>query len=565
MFNPKSSSSYYRSLTRNIILIMVSVSVIPLILITLTIRHFSITSFQGNILDHLKLLSQKHKENIDGFLSQQLTNISMLKDCHGFQEIANDDFLQHKLKCLQEISGNALVDLGVVNDQGIQIDYAGPYQLKSANYSQTEWFKHAIEKTSYISDVYQGLRGSPHFIVTVRGENNGSKWLLKATVDFDKFNALVENIRIGETGSAFIINNKGEFQTKPQANASPDKEPYISFLSSGDGKSGNDTLVKNSEGSGASLIHVMSKLKNGDWALAFEQTESDAYKALYTIRTVTALIFFMGVYGILVVSVVLAKRLVSRIKQADQEKEMLNEKVIEAGKLAAVGELAAGIAHEINNPVAVMVQEAGWLQDIIDDTEPGSIPMVDEFEQSLNKIKAQGSRCKQITHKLLSFARKTDPVPRKVNINDVVSESITLCEHRVTSGSKMIKADLADGLPSTRISPSEAQQVFVNLINNALDEIESRGGEIKITTRLEDDYLVVDIADNGPGIPDYVLPRIFDPFFTTKPVGKGTGLGLSICYGIVKKWGGDISVNTKEGVGTTFHIRFPVSKTSANH
>ena len=543
---------------------MVSVSVIPLILITLTIRHFSITSFQGNILDQLKLLSQKHKENIDGFLSQQLTNISMLKDCHVFQEIANDDFLQHKLKCLQEISGNALVDLGVVNDQGIQIDYAGPYQLKRANYSQTEWFKQAIERTSYISDVYQGLRGSPHFIVTVRGENNGSKWLLKATVDFDKFNALVENIRIGETGSAFIINKKGEFQTKPRANASHDKEPYMSFLSSDEGGSGNDTLVKNSEGSGASLIHVMSKLKNGDWALAFEQTESDAYKALYTIRTVTALIFFMGVYGILVVSVVLAKRLVSRIKQADQEKEMLNEKVIEAGKLAAVGELAAGIAHEINNPVAVMVQEAGWLQDIIDDTEPGAIPMVDEFEQSLNKIKAQGSRCKQITHKLLSFARKTDPVPRKVKINDIVSESITLCEHRVTSGSKMIKAELADGLPFTRISPSEAQQVFVNLINNALDEIELRGGEIKITTRREDDYLVVDIADNGPGIPDYVLPRIFDPFFTTKPVGKGTGLGLSICYGIVKKWGGDISVNTKEGVGTTFHIRFPVSKTSAN-
>ncbi len=190
--------------------------------------------------------------------------------------------------------------------------------------------------------------------------------------------------------------------------------------------------------------------------------------------------------------------------------------------------------------------------------------MVDEFEQSLNKIKAQGSRCKQITHKLLSFARKTDPVPRKVKINDIVSESITLCEHRVTSGSKMIKAELADGLPFTRISPSEAQQVFVNLINNALDEIESRGGEIKITTRREDDYLVVDIADNGPGIPDYVLPRIFDPFFTTKPVGKGTGLGLSICYGIVKKWGGDISVNTKEGVGTTFHIRFSVSKTNAN-
>ena len=111
--------------------------------------------------------------------------------------------------------------------------------------------------------------------------------------------------------------------------------------------------------------------------------------------------------------------------------------------------------------------------------------------------------------------------------------------------------------PSTLYS---SQQIFVNLINNALDEIEFKGGLLKITTRLEGDQLVVDVSDNGPGIPDHILPRIFDPFFTTKPVGRGTGLGLSICYGMVKKWGGVITVNTAKGIGTTFHVKFPVSK-----
>jgi two-component system NtrC family sensor kinase len=301
-------------------------------------------------------------------------------------------------------------------------------------------------------------------------------------------------------------------------------------------------------------------LKGGDWALAFEQTEPDAYKGLYSIRTVTVLIFFIGVAVIFIVAVVLSRRLVSRMRQADLEKEMMNEKVIEAGKLASVGELAAGIAHEINNPVAVMVQEAGWIQDIIDDSERGSIPMVEEFEESVKKIKAQGARCKQITHKLLSFARKTDPIPKRVNINDVVQESIALCEHRVPSGSNIIQAEFAKGLPPVRLSPSEAQQIFVNLINNALDEIESKGGLLKITTRMEGDQLMVDVSDNGPGIPDHILPRIFDPFFTTKPVGRGTGLGLSICYGMVKKWGGVITVNTAKGIGTTFHVKFPISK-----
>ncbi len=560
MFNPKISSSYYRSLTRNIVLIIVGVSVIPLILITLTFRHYSIISFKNNIEKHYKLLSQKHRENIDGFLNQQLTNISLLKNCAGFEQLANDEFLKDKLKCLQENSNDAVVDLGVINDQGVQIHYAGPYHLKNANYGQTLWFKEALEKPSFISDVFQGFRDTPHFIVTVSGERNGSKWLLKATVDFDKFNSLVENIRIGETGSAFILNRKGESQTKPQAKAPNYKGPYIRFLSSEALLAQEDTVVEYSEAFGTGHILVMSRLKGGDWALAFEQTEPDAYKGLYSIRTVTVLIFFIGVAVIFIVAVVLSRRLVSRMRQADLEKEMMNEKVIEAGKLASVGELAAGIAHEINNPVAVMVQEAGWIQDIIDDSERGSIPMVEEFEESVNKIKAQGARCKQITHKLLSFARKTDPIPKRVNINDVVQESIALCEHRVPSGSNIIRAEFAEGLPPVRLSPSEAQQIFVNLINNALDEIEFKGGLLKITTRLEGDQLVVDVSDNGPGIPDHILPRIFDPFFTTKPVGRGTGLGLSICYGMVKKWGGVITVNTAKGIGTTFHVKFPVSK-----
>jgi two-component system, NtrC family, sensor kinase len=238
----------------------------------------------------------------------------------------------------------------------------------------------------------------------------------------------------------------------------------------------------------------------------------------------------------------------------------MNEQVIEAGKLASLGELAAGIAHEINNPVAVMVEEAGWMQDLLDEEEGDCSPNSEEFRRSLNQIKTQGTRCKQITHKLLSFARKTDPTPKKVHLNEVVRDAIGLCQQRVRSGRVKLFASLAENLPTIRVSPSEAQQVFVNLINNALDVLEGTGGTVKITTRTEGDFVVCDVADDGPGIPSYVLPRIFDPFFTTKPVGKGTGLGLSICYGIVRKLDGDITVNTAEGVGTTFHIKFPAPK-----
>ncbi|MFH0959948.1 MAG: ATP-binding protein [Pseudomonadota bacterium] len=555
----KTSESYYRSLTRNIILIIVGVSVVPLILITLTIRYFSQTSYQDKVIEHLQVLNKKHKQNIDSFLKERLADIAILKDSYSFEQLANDDFLKEKLRSLQKNSSDALVDLGVVDDQGKQIAYAGPFDLRGANYAEAPWFKTAIQKPSCISDVFPGLRGIPHFIVSVRSQN-GSTWLLRATVDFDKFNSLVENIRIGETGFAFILNRKGEFQTKPRTDVPPQKDPYLSFLTPVTKDLEQEGVVSNSKIEGRDIIHVMSRLKNGDWVLAFQQTESDAYKALYTVRTVSVVIFFLGLLGILVVSVLLSKRLVKRIRQADQEKEMMNEKVIEAGKLASVGELAAGIAHEINNPVAVMLEEAGWMQDLIADAGTENIPMVDEFQRSLNQIRAQGVRCKQITHKLLSFARKTDPIPKKVNVNDITREAISLCEQRISSGKVKIHAQFAENLPPIRVSPSEAQQIFINLINNSLDAVESEGGTVKITSKKEGDFVVVDVADNGPGIPSYVLPRIFDPFFTTKPVGKGTGLGLSICYGIVKKLGGDITVNTAEGMGTTFHVKFPISK-----
>jgi two-component system NtrC family sensor kinase len=123
-----------------------------------------------------------------------------------------------------------------------------------------------------------------------------------------------------------------------------------------------------------------------------------------------------------------------------------------------------------------------------------------------------------------------------------------------------INTDLAKDIPLLKLSQSEMQQVLLNLINNSLYAMEKQGGTIDISTRLKDGQLVISVADNGPGIPRANLDRIFDPFFTTKPVGKGTGLGLSICYGIIKKMGGEIDVQSVVDVGTTFHIRLPVSQ-----
>jgi two-component system NtrC family sensor kinase len=309
---------------------------------------------------------------------------------------------------------------------------------------------------------------------------------------------------------------------------------------------------------GRDFLYVTTPLKSGEWILIYQQDESDAFKSLYQTRVLALFIILMGGIGIVVVAFVLASRMSRHVEEADREKEIMNEQVIEAGKLASVGELAAGIAHEINNPIAIMVEEAGWIGDLLQEEDFQDSDNLAEYRRALDQIRVQGERCKEITHKLLSFARRTDPRVREVQMNELIEEIVGVTEQRSRFSNVRINLNLDPSLPVVAASPSEMQQVLLNLINNAIDAIGTGGGEVNITTRVDGEKLVIDVHDTGHGIAKAILPRIFDPFFTTKPVGKGTGLGLSICYGIVKKLGGEITVSSAVGVGASFHIHLPI-------
>jgi two-component system, NtrC family, sensor kinase len=162
----------------------------------------------------------------------------------------------------------------------------------------------------------------------------------------------------------------------------------------------------------------------------------------------------------------------------------------------------------------------------------------------------------------LSFARKTDSTVQELQINELIEEVINLSSQRAKYSNVSVNTDLDQNLPVIPISSTEFQQVLLNLINNAMDAMEKTGGRLDIGTVRQNDSIIINLADTGPGIPEVNLSRIFDPFFTTKPVGKGTGLGLSICYGIIKKMGGQINVESVINKGTTFTIRIPIDNKS---
>lgn len=556
------TTNYLRLFIKNRFLSVLLTSIIPLILVSVIILFQFYTSYHEKVYDHLETLVKKHKLNIDTFLNEKLRNIRFLADTVSLSELHDQAFLRNQLGLLQEEYEAVFVDLGLINEQGIQVAYAGPFKLGRADYSEADWLKKAIQSQYFISDVFLGLRGLPHFIISVKRNWNGQSWLLRATIDFMAFNDLVESIRIGETGFAFILNRKGQFQTKPLYNIEPKKAPYVDLLK-------NENLediqvVEKSEGLWKKNIYVSAFLKQGDWILVYQQKASDVFSDFFEALKITLVIILLGGIATFTMSFIRFKNMTVNVEKVEKEKQMMNEQIVQTGKLASVGELAAGIAHEINNPVAIMVEEAGWIEDLLEEEEETQIKNIGEFKRALTQIRTQGHRCKEITQKLLSFARKTDSRVQEVQLNDVIEEVVAISAQRAKYSNVTLNVALQD-LPFINVSQTEMQQVFLNLINNALDIMEKKGGVLNISSRASAGHIMIEFADNGPGIPKANLSRIFDPFFTTKPVGKGTGLGLSICYGIIKTLGGEISVQSAVDVGTTFVVKIPIKENEHNN
>lgn len=550
--------AFYQVLTRKIMVLILVVSFFPMVLTTGILFYRFHLTYTDKIQAHISELVQKHTQNIDTFLLEKLGNIQYLARLYDSTPLTPHGFLQKHMKLLTDEYGDVFTDLGLVDEKGIQFAYEGPFKLENADYSTAEWFVKAKDKPFFISDVFVGLRGHPHFIVAVKIKANGSDFILRSTINFGAFNSLVEGIQIGKTGVAFIINSKGQLQTKTSGAQelsipSPVVDP--------DEYANDGTLfAQERDSSGKKYLSVTAMFKNIDWIMMFRQDISDAFHDLWKTQLLTLGVFALGCGAILSVAVTLPRNIVRLISSADKKSEVMNKQVVESGKLATIGELAAGIAHEINNPVAIMVEEAGWIEDLLEEEDLKGAANLDEFKRALTQINTQGKRCKEITHKLLSFARKTDSTVNDVQINDAVREIVSLTAQMARYNNVIIEENLNEGIPYIRISPSELQQVILNLLNNAIDAMEKSGGIIKIETKiskLEKNHLVISIEDNGPGIPKDNLNRIFDPFFTTKAVGKGTGLGLSICYGIIQKMGGKIDVHSQVGLGTKFRIWIP--------
>jgi hypothetical protein len=237
------------------------------------------------------------------------------------------------------------------------------------------------------------------------------------------------------------------------------------------------------------------------------------------------------------------------------ERVNLEDQLMQAEKLSSIGLMAAGIAHEVNTPLAVISSNAQMLMRQMDPDDPRT--------KTLDKIIAQAFRASEIANSLLKFSRVGGSECSDLDVNRIISESLSLVDPMLKTARISVHAQLKPSLPAVYGNSGKLQQVFMNLIMNARDAM-PRGGELTISTESENSAVRVEVSDNGMGIPAEHLNKIFDPFFTTKATSRGTGLGLAVTYGIIQEHSGLIQVDSVVGRGTTFRLEFPAVRKPVN-
>lgn len=558
VFRPCDTFSYSgkardRRLRIRLILMIAPLSLFPLFIV-ITVSYFWLQNIlKEDFQNQLRWDLENTKNSIEFFVDVKLSALRFLASGHRYEQLSNQKTLVNVFTAFKQEFGQ-VVDLGLIDAEGIQQSYAGPYNLKGRDYSSQEWFHKAVARGVYVSDVFMGYRKVPHFAIAVKKEvpEEGNFWIIRATINMEALNSFVSSINLNKDDDAFIINESGVLQT-PSRFYGHVLEKYL--LQNTLNQRGVSVL-NTKQANGKPAMFGYAYIKDSPWILCAIIKSRPDTKIARLFQGEFFAILMGSLLFVILVAMRMAQVMVNWIKDCDQKREAALSEAEHTSKLASVGRLAAGVAHEINNPLAIINENAGLMKDLL--AVSGDMPNKEKFLTSINGILESIRRSRTITHRLLGFARRMDASPELLNVNEVVKEVLGFLDKEVAFRDIRLTQNLREDLPKIKSNQGRLQQVFLNIINNAIDAVES-GGVIEISTGVKDENTVrVIISDNGPGISKGILKHIFEPFFTTKEKEKGTGLGLFISYGIIKQLGGNILVESEVNKGTVFTIELPL-------
>ncbi|MBN2058828.1 MAG: histidine kinase [Deltaproteobacteria bacterium] len=549
---PEDILNYHRRIKRGILVCLLITYLVPVVILTVYFNNKFNSSMRESGKMQLAAVAESKRNTIDLFMQTRIVNVFNLFHMKDFSLRPSLQDMQAYLENLIR-SDDAFLDVGIIDPEGNQIGYAGPYpHLRSKNYSDEKWYINLIdqERSYIITDLYLGLRRHLHFTIGVKQVVDGRYYVIRTSVYPDKLYDLI-NVSYGKKARGFIVNEQGLYQVVDK-DFGKLLEP--AFYAPGTCEKADVTMITLN---GESTLAAHTWLKEVPWCLVLMQDEPVAFAEMYGVRNTMIIGAALLIMVITLFIWIIVNRLLSRAQAVDLERVELKSQLYHAHKLVSVGQLAGGVAHEINNPLAIIESESGVIRDMFD-PELGMDASPDAIRKELDEIDKAVSRARGITQKILSFVRKTEPKLEKIDINqllDEVASGVKEQEFKVSDIS-LIK-DYAPDIPEMYLDPDLMRQVFLNLMNNASDAV-GKNDTITLKTAVEDNHVKIIVSDTGKGIAPDQLEKIFMPFFTTKNVGKGTGLGLPISLNIVEGFGGRMEVKSMPGTGTAFTIVLPL-------
>ncbi len=543
----------YRALRLRIAGAIVAFSLIPLCVLGSFIYSRFSTTYAEKIEGGLRIIVGNKHTAIDMFLEERIAQLRTLAHTHDIERLGDVAFLRRVFDVVQAGS-KSFIDLGVIDQDGNHVAYVGPYDLGDVNYCGAAWFNEAMLRGVHVSNVFMGFRNFPHFIIAVTCRRNDRLWILRATIDSEVFDSLVRSVQLGKGGDAFLVGADGLLQTTARFNG-----PVLTPVAAPVDQRFSGERIQTLNLGGHEVLAGMAWLDHTGWLLVVTEDPGEAMSPLLRTQSIVLVLILAGLAVIVTGALLVTRATTAKLIRSDQEKAALDASLVQSGKMAALGKLAAGIAHEVNNPLTLIRESAGWIKDLLTDEDHDKMVNYDEISEVVDKIEAHVDRAKAVTHRMLGFARRMEPVHEKVDLGGLAEQTIAFLETEANFRGIEIVRHMDRDLPVIHSDTAQIQQVFLNILENAIDAVD-RDGKIVVSSGRDKkpDMVFLSIEDTGPGIPPDIRGKLFDPFMTTKPPGEGTGLGLSIAYSIVGKLGGTIDVESEPGSGARFTVRLPV-------
>ncbi len=527
------------------------VSIVPLFILFFSNYYQYQKAFREEVKNPIRLLTTNVKRTIQFYLEERTAALNYIINDQNYKELLKQKELTRILNNLKQ-HYTGFIDIGLIDQNGVQRSYVGPYDLEGKTYKDQNWFKHVLLEGGYVSEVFMGYREYPHFAIAVKNENTkGETYVLRATLNAEIFIKLGQLDEKFVTRDAFIMNKDGVLQTSSKNHGEILSRVDLE-LPLGEKE---QQLIERENNDGRWVILGYSLIPGSTFVYVVIEQRELLFTSWFSLRNKLVWLLIASVLSILVVALTSATYMMKKMRKADLRRVMLLHKIEYTSKMASIGRLAAGVAHEINNPLAIINEKAGLLKDFTIYTD--DIPQKEKFLKHIEPIISSVERCGRITKRLLGFAKHMDIKLEPINLEDLIREVLGFLEKESNYRNISFVFNIHKDVPLIKSDKGRLQQVFLNIINNAFGAMDD-GGRIEFIVQKEgEEQVCVKIKDNGVGISQDNLDHIFEPFFTTKRE-KGTGLGLSITYGIIEKLGGKIFVESMEKEWTEFSIVLPL-------